>query len=62
MRFVCVCERVTRDEIEAARDRGATTIAQLTRMCGAGAGCGECHAELRQILSTPSCRPVAKAM
>ena len=62
MTLVCICERVTREEIEAARERGATTIAQLASACGAGSGCGECHAELRQILCTPHLRPVAKAM
>ena len=53
MNIVCVCEHVTRREIEAARDRGATTIGQLGRACGAGTGCGECWRELRAILDEP---------
>lgn len=65
MTIVCVCERVTREEIEAACDRGATTLVQLARACGAGTGCGECLPELRHILAarreTAAAEPAASA-
>jgi bacterioferritin-associated ferredoxin len=57
MTIICVCERVTRDEIEAARDRGATSLVELARTCGAGSGCGACHGELREILASPRSPP-----
>lgn len=51
--LVCLCEGVSRQEIERARDQGATTVDELARACGAGSGCGGCHEALRCILAAP---------
>lgn len=48
---VCLCAGVTEREVEEVRDQGAATIEQLTRMCGAGSGCGGCWETLRHILA-----------
>jgi len=51
--LICTCffvsERTIEREIET---RGLTTVAEVTRACNAGAGCGSCHQLIQEILAT----------
>lgn len=43
----CVSERVIALEIE---QKGLATIAEVTRACNAGGGCGSCHSLIEEII------------
>lgn len=45
----CVSERVISLEIE---QKGLGTIAEVTRACNAGGGCGSCHSLIEEMLET----------
>jgi NifU-like protein len=45
----CVSEQVIAFEIE---QKGLGTIAEVTRACNAGGGCGSCHPLIEEILDT----------
>ena len=45
----CVSERVIALEIE---QKGLGTIAEVTRACNAGGGCGSCHSLIEEMLET----------
>ena len=51
--LICTCffvsERTIEGEIAA---RGLTTVADVTRACNAGGGCGSCHQLIQEILDT----------
>ena len=51
--LICTCffvsERTIEREIQA---RGLTTVAEVTKVCNAGAGCGSCHQLIQEILAT----------
>ena len=51
--LICTCffvsERTIEHEIQA---RGLTTVAEVTRACNAGGGCGSCHQLIQEILAT----------
>lgn len=47
---MCHCRGVTDRVIEDEIARGATTIADLTECCGAGAECGGCWPALEELL------------
>ena len=51
--LICTCffvsERTIEREIAA---RGLTTVAEVTRACNAGGGCGSCHQLIQEILDT----------
>jgi len=51
--LICTCffvsERTIEDEIAA---RGLTSVADVTRACSAGGGCGSCHQLIQEILET----------
>ena len=51
--LICTCffvsERTIEREIQA---RGLTTVAEVTRACNAGGGCGSCHLLIEEILAT----------
>ncbi len=57
--FVCYCRAVTDDVIRDAVDRGARTIADLARECGAGARCRGCWPALQELIAEGSDRPLA---
>ena len=50
--LICTCffvsERTIEQEIQA---RGLTTVAEVTKACNAGAGCGSCHQLIQEILA-----------
>ena len=51
--LICTCffvsERTIEREIAA---RGLTSVAEVTRACNAGGGCGSCHQLIQEILET----------
>jgi NifU-like protein len=51
--LICTCffvsERAIEHEIAA---RALTTVAEVTRACNAGGGCGSCHQLIQEILDT----------
>ena len=51
--LICTCffvsERTIESEISA---RGLTSVAEVTRACNAGGGCGSCHQLIQEILDT----------
>jgi bacterioferritin-associated ferredoxin len=55
---VCYCVDVSEATILAAiRDRGATTVAQITAKTGAVGGCGTCRPEVQAILDREGVTP-----
>lgn len=48
--YVCLCHAVTDRKIRKAIARGATSVDEITRACGAGSGCGGCRPELDALL------------
>lgn len=53
--LICTCffvsERTIESEISA---RGLTSVAEVTRACNAGGGCGSCHQLIQEILDNPT--------
>lgn len=53
--LICTCffvsERTIEREIEV---RGLTTVAEVTRACNAGGGCGSCHQLIQEMLEVPA--------
>jgi NifU-like protein len=51
--LICTCffvsERTIEREIQTG---GLTTVAEVARVCNAGAGCGSCHQLIQEILAT----------
>jgi NifU-like protein len=51
--LICTCffvsERTIENEITS---RGLNTVAEVTRACNAGGGCGSCHQLIQEILDT----------
>jgi NifU-like protein len=43
----CVSERTLEETI---REHGLTTVAEVTRICYAGGGCGSCHSLIREMI------------
>ena len=51
--LICTCFFVSERTIEREiQNRGLTTVAEVTRVCNAGAGCGSCHQLIQEILAT----------
>ena len=51
--LICTCFFVSEHTIEREiQTRGLTTVAEVTRACNAGAGCGSCHQLIQEILAT----------
>jgi bacterioferritin-associated ferredoxin len=47
---VCGCKHVTREDVEAAVDAGATSMADVKRMAGATTKCGKCKGRVKECL------------
>jgi len=47
---VCLCQGVSDKQVREAIAKGASTRKNVTRACGAGAGCGGCHESIREII------------
>jgi len=51
--LICTCFFVSERTIELEiKFRGLTTVAEVTRACNAGGGCGSCHQLIQEILAT----------
>jgi NifU-like protein len=51
--LICTCFFVSERTIEREIQKyGLTTVAEVTRACNAGAGCGSCHQLIQEILAT----------
>lgn len=54
--LICTCffvsERTIEHEIQA---QGLTTVAEVTKACNAGAGCGSCHQLIQEIIDNELC-------
>ncbi len=51
--LICTCFFVSERTIEhEIATRGLTTVAEVTRVCNAGGGCGSCHQLIQEILDT----------
>lgn len=48
---ICHCQRVTSAVIEAAIERGADSVAEVTASCQAGTRCGSCLATIELLLA-----------
>jgi bacterioferritin-associated ferredoxin len=49
--IVCHCRRVTDREVVAAMARGASSLSDLARECGAGTDCRGCRSTLEDLLA-----------
>jgi len=52
---VCLCRGVSDREVREVLARGASTLREVGRACGAGVDCGSCRDLLRGMLA--SCAP-----
>ena len=51
--LICTCFFVSERTIEREiQTHGLTTVAEVTKACNAGAGCGSCHQLIQEILGT----------
>ncbi len=51
--LICTCFFVSERTIEREiNSRGLTTVAEVTKACNAGGGCGSCHQLIQEILLT----------
>lgn len=51
--LICTCFFVSERTIEREiQTQGLTTVAEVTKACNAGAGCGSCHQLIEEILLT----------
>jgi NifU-like protein len=51
--LICTCFFVSEHTIEnEIASRGLTSVAEVTRACNAGGGCGSCHQLIQEILDT----------
>jgi NifU-like protein len=49
--LICTCFFVSERTIEREiQTRGLATVAEVTRACNAGGGCGSCHQLIQEIL------------
>jgi bacterioferritin-associated ferredoxin len=48
--FVCICHVVTEDELGAAIDDGAHTVAAVSEATKAGASCHSCHDRIEDLI------------
>ena len=53
--LICTCFFVSESTIEREiQARGLTTVAEVTRVCNAGGGCGSCHQLIQEMLELGS--------
>ena len=48
--YVCICNGITERDIRQAAAAGASTLNDLKRELGVGAGCGQCTSCARECL------------
>ena len=47
--LVCHCFEVRESTIQSAVDAGANSVSEVIEACGAGGGCGACHARIERV-------------
>ncbi|HWP66396.1 MAG TPA: (2Fe-2S)-binding protein [Candidatus Limnocylindria bacterium] len=58
--ILCLCQGVSEREVAEAVARGASTLSEVRRACGAGGDCGACVAHIRaQIEAARGCSRAA---
>jgi bacterioferritin-associated ferredoxin len=60
--IVCLCRGVPESAIRAVIARGATTVSDIRRACGAGGDCGACCPLLAELVGQdrrPACSGAA---
>jgi bacterioferritin-associated ferredoxin len=57
--ILCLCRGVSEREVVEAVERGATSVADVRRQCGAGTDCGSCVADIKAQLE--AARPCSRA-
>jgi bacterioferritin-associated ferredoxin len=57
--FACICCAVSVDEVNAAIDAGADTVAAVSDATCAGTGCGTCHERLEGLIEDRAGCPLA---
>jgi bacterioferritin-associated ferredoxin len=48
--YVCICRAVTDKQVKSTLEAGATTVAEVTRACGAGGDCGGCEGAIEDMI------------
>jgi bacterioferritin-associated ferredoxin len=48
--IICLCANVSEQELRTTIADGASTVKEVGRRCGAGAGCGACKPMIRECL------------
>jgi len=48
--IVCLCSGVSERQVETAVAKGAATVHDVTRACGAGSDCGACQHMLAALI------------
>ena len=57
--FACICRAVTSDDVGAAMDNGAATVAAVAKATGACTRCGICKDRIRGMLGERGTCPLA---
>jgi bacterioferritin-associated ferredoxin len=57
--YVCICNAVTANEINAEIALGARSVGEIGDRCYAGTGCGTCHDKIEDLLVAAEHRRVA---
>jgi len=58
---VCLCQGVSEKRVRGAISAGAHSRKAVTKACGAGAGCGGCHAAIRELIREQQAQATAHA-
>ena len=48
--YVCLCEGITDRRIRSLAHQGCHSVAEVSKECGAGSGCGQCRLQVRRLL------------
>ncbi|HVP27580.1 MAG TPA: (2Fe-2S)-binding protein [Myxococcota bacterium] len=56
--LVCHCKGITERVVRRAVREGALCVNGVGRACGAGTGCGGCHATIEAIVSAECASPM----
>ncbi len=48
--IICLCRDVSERQVETVIARGATTVSEVSRSCGAGSDCGACQHLLAALI------------
>ena len=53
--YVCICRRVTDQQVRTAIEQGARSLEQVSKSCRAGGDCGACHDDIEDLIGRASC-------